>query len=363
MESVESPRRTRGRGGMIGALVGVIILILIILAVPNLSYFLSILSSLNGTTGGQYTSTFHVQGGNGSISQNPSIFNSTLSISYPSDYATLRNFSLNLINRDRAAHDLSPVGVSQVQSGQQHADSMLKYGYFSHWDVQGLKPYMRYSILGGTGFVEENVAFEFTTFPTYSTVSSVERAITNLEYQMVNNDSYCCQNGHRDNILNQFHNAVSIGIAYNTTDVFFVEDFVTDYAGINSPIVSGGDTVNLVGTPSQSLDPSSIQVFYDGFPHSITTQDIRSNFSGPYDQGTFIGGVLPPCQSLFSCSSYQGAITVQASTWSVGSSSLNIRFSLGDFINKYGSGVYTLYLIQGSTSNPEYLTSISVFVS
>ncbi|MHB8566892.1 MAG: CAP domain-containing protein [Nitrososphaerales archaeon] len=350
-----------GWGGVAAAIIAVLLIIAIILALPNLTYYLSL---LNGSGSTQYTSTFHIAGGNGSsVSQNPSIFNSTFSISYPSDFAALSNFSLSLINKDRAAGGLSPVIISDLQSGQQHADSMLHYGYFSHWDTQGLKPYMRYSILGGTGFAEENVAYEYTSLPSYLSTSSVEKALANLEYQMINNDSFCCQNGHRDNILNQFHNEVSIGIAYNSTDVFFVEDFVTDYTGIASPVVSVGDTVHLVGNPSQSLNPTSIQVFYDRLPQNLSSATIRSNYSGPYDQGAFIGGILPPCQSMFSCSTFPGAITVQASTWNVGSSNLNIAFSLGNFINKYGNGVYTLYMVQGSRDNPEFLTSISIFVT
>lgn len=339
-----------------------IILLVLIVAFPTI---MSYISSVNivGSSNSQVTSTFQVGIGGGTISQNPSIFNSSMFISYPSAYATLSNFSLSLINNDRNSFGLGPVSLASIPSGQQHADSMLKYGYFSHWDVQGLKPYMRYSVLGGNGFVEENVAYEFTSLPTILSVSSVERAITNLEHQMVYNDSACCQNGHRDNILNKFHNQVSIGIAYNSTDVFFVEDFITNYAGINLPVTQGSDTINFVGTTSQSLNPNSIQVFYDKTPSNLSVSTIESSYNGPYDQGTFIGGILPPCQSLFSCPAYQGAITVQASTWNVASSNIDISFSLSNFIGKYGNGVYTLYLTQGNQNNLEYLTSISIFVS
>ncbi len=167
--------------------------------------------SINGFLGGEggATSTYSVNPDVGG-SSNFSGSGSTLDISYPANYDTLANYSLTVINQDRESAGISPVILSPIPSAQQHADSMLQNGYFSHWDTQGYKPYMRYTILNGTGFVEENVAYESTTLPTFISTSSVEAAINSLEWQMMNNDSTCCQNGHRDNILTSFHNRVSI---------------------------------------------------------------------------------------------------------------------------------------------------------
>ena len=52
----------------------------------------------------------------------------------------------------------------------------------------------------------------------------------------MNNDSECCGNGHRDNILNSFHNRVSIGVSYDATHVYFVEDFETFLTSLSTPI-------------------------------------------------------------------------------------------------------------------------------
>src|SRR6267143_4336441 len=93
--------------------------------------------------------------------QDPAFVGNSSKIDYPPFYAVLANLTLGVINKDRAAAGLSPVVLSSVPSGQQHADSMAFYGYFSHWDDQGYKPYMRYTLLGGTGGVTENVALNF----------------------------------------------------------------------------------------------------------------------------------------------------------------------------------------------------------
>ena len=353
MEPPESPRK-HGRGIVAGAFVVLVLIIFVLLLVlPNIAAVTNFFH-INGN----YTSTYAINTG---PSSNPSIYNSTVKITYPSDYDALRNYSLALINEDRANASLSGVTISPIQSAQQHADSMLYFGYFSHWDTQGLKPYMRYTILNGTGFVEENVAYEYTSLPSYLTTSAVESAISTLEYQMIYNDSACCQNGHRDNILTPFHNRVSIGIAYDSTHVYFVEDFETDYISFGSPLAQSGNQVSLIGNTTQALNPDTIMIFYDNPPTNLNASTLNNDYYGSYGQGSFVGGVLPSCNFLAGCSSYDGYITVYASAWQVTSTSIDIQFSLSKFVAQDGNGVYTLYMLQGNQTNPEYLMSISVF--
>ena len=58
--------------------------------------------------------------------ENPQIQNGgSAQISYPSNYATLANYTLGLINQERQSFGLGNVSLSQIQSAQQHADSML----------------------------------------------------------------------------------------------------------------------------------------------------------------------------------------------------------------------------------------------
>ena len=284
-------------------------------------------------------------------------------IAYPSQYDQLASFILGRINRDRMAFNLSAVQLSSIPSGQQHADSMLHFGYLSHWDTQGLKPYARYSLLNGTGAIEENVAYESTDLPTFTKLSYVESSLARLENQMMYNDSSCCGNGHRDNILDPIHNFVSLGIEYNSTRVYLVEDFENSYVSLNQPLVAGDGSVTFFGISSISLEKLQAVVYYDKYPGNLTaTQLGASPFSGSYTSGDFIGGVVPPC--FLSCEKYQNWITVQADTWDVTKSTIRIDFKLTDFINSNGKGVYTVYLEIGlkdnSTGAPETLVGISV---
>ena len=356
------PTPEPGRGRSWGRIIGAII-VAAILAIVFAMLVLPSVSSITGYFSGNGGSTSTIDVNPEGTTSNSSGSGTIVEVSYPSNYNQLANFSLTLINQDRGGAGLTPVTLSPVPSAQQHADSMLQNNYFSHWDTQGYKPYMRYSILNGTGFVEENVAYESTTLPTFVTTAEVESAINSLEWQMMNNDSACCQNGHRDNILTSFHNRVSIGVAYDSTNVYFVEDFETYLTSLSLPI-DQGNTVTLGGNTSGTINPSSILIFYDPPPQPLNNVELDTQYYGSYDQGTFLGGVVPPCNGLFGrCLQFAEGITEQASSWQVSGNLIDIQFSLSNFVAKNGDGVYTVYLVQGSQTNPEYLTSISIFVS
>ncbi len=288
----------------------------------------------------------------------PLILNGSANVSYPTNYDTLAAYAVTLINHDRSNYSLGAVTLSPNRAGQQHAESMLTYDYFSHEDTQGYKPYMRYTLLGGTGGVFENVAFVSYSNIHYTTVSALDDSLKVLEYQMMYNDSVCCQNGHRINILNPLHNRVSIGIAYNSTSLFFDEDFENYYVNMNVT-VSKTYTVTMEGTPlSSSVSSSEAFLGFDGLPTAETAFQLNT---GPreYTPGTIAGGVLPPCSR--SCSVFAQGITVYAQTWEFTSSKVLVSFSISDFINRYGPGVYTIYLVTGQDTNSA-ITSFSVFV-
>lgn len=336
---------------LVGTAIAIVLVVLLLLVLTNNLQIGRLLSP------GESTSTFtNSPVGNGTSPTN-------IEITYPSNYAVLATYTLAIINQNRTSMGLGPVVLSPIPSGQDHADSMLQNGYFSHWDTQGYKPYMRYSILNGTGYVEENVAYEHVGLPSFLSTQNVEKAIGKLEWQMMNNDSACCNNGHRDNILNQYHNRVSIGIAYNANYLYLVQDFETYFTALSTPVVQGS-TVVLEGNALQALSPNSVEVYYDPPPTTISPYNLSTQYNTAYGPGTFVGGVVPTCNNIFqTCMRFDQGITVSATTWHVGSSGIDIQFSLTNFIATQGDGVYTLYLVQGGLSSPEYLTSISVFVT
>jgi hypothetical protein len=339
---------------------------LIIAALVLAAAFVYVVPILPGAI--ERIATFRGNGGGtnsteGLQSYSPEILNGSADLSFPPGYGTLANYTLGLINQDRSDFGLGPVTLSPIQSGEQHADSMLRYDYFSHFDTQGLKPYMRYTLLGGTGAVFENVAYVSYQSQHYSTIGPVEGDLKFLEYSMIYNDSVCCNNGHRDNILNPMHDRVSIGIAYNSTTLFFVEDFENNYADLSISL-SKTLTVTMIGN---LLDPhissSEAIVTFDNTPVAETPSQLDS-FPHEYNAGTILGGVLPKSACAlypFGCSTLQTGTTVYADTWQVGPSSIDISFSLSAFVSQEGAGVYTVYVITGPDTNSA-ITSYSFFV-
>jgi len=315
------------------------------------SQFVSSLSGSSNTitTGGDLNYTIYA----------PLIYNGLANVSYPSDYGALSAYALALINSDRANNSLGPVNMTLGIFAQQHADSMLEYGYFSHNDTQGFEPYMRYTLLGGRGAVEENVAYAYASAPQFTATSAVELELRALEWTMMNNDLQCCNNGHRDNILAGLHNEVSIGVAFNSTRLYFVEDFINYYIDLNFS-VSSSYYVTMSGTPlAPGLSPDAVYVTYDQPPTPETPAQLNA---GPheYSDGMIVGGVLPPCELM--CPAFAQAITVRADNWVFTNSSISVTFSLATIIRQYGAGVYTVYMVTG-TDLSTAITSISVFVS
>jgi uncharacterized protein YkwD len=325
------------------------------------------------------------------LSDNPAFDGNVSKIDYPPAYGTLANFTLGVINNDRASADLKPVSLSSVPSGQQHADSMAYYGYFSHWDTQGYKPYMRYTLLGGTGSVTENLAVNYcnTSLPNATdahpapcSVQTIENAINASEWEMMNDDMACCNNTHRDTILGPIHNEVSIGVAYNSTSVFLVEDFQDNYISLEQFRTSGAN-ITLSGTLTQELPDwltrqggSEISIYYDPYPAAINISELLpsascSKFSeiaeppacqyqGSYTAGTPAYTVFAPCPAADGCQA--GANYTYAQTWNVNSSTFSIDFSIQSLEASHGDGVYTVYLWPSERS-PEPITSLSIFVT
>jgi uncharacterized protein YkwD len=352
----ETKRVRRSKG--LAALAGAIFLVVLLASTP--------LGPLVLTGGRQLASEIEdriLNGGNaGALNYtvySPLIMSGEANVSYPADYSTFAEYAIGQINSDRASYGLAPVSLSPNPAGQQHANSMLKFEYFSHFDTQGFKPYMRYTLLGGTGAVEENVATE--NHASFRSVDSVESAIKGLEHDMMYNDVACCNNGHRDNILTALHNRVSIGISFNGTSLYFVEDFENFYSNL-SVSVSSSYEVTMSGGPLTGVPtPKSVLIAYDLPPATLSKEQLNS---GPhsYTPGTVQGGVLPPCTlPLGGCARFVNGTTVYADSWTFNQRETLLSFSLHSFIAANGAGVYTVYLLTGPDTTTA-VTSFSVFI-
>jgi uncharacterized protein YkwD len=285
------------------------------------------------------------------VFENYSSWNSKNTSSDSSSHDELVQFALSLINSDRQRNGLQNVTLSSINSGQQHAEEMLAHRFFSHWDTNGYKPYIRYSLAGGKGAISENIGL----VENWSAGnSSLKQALNESEWDMMYNDADWNW-GHKENILNPLHNKVSIGIAYDANYLYFVEDFENDYISwiqlntTNNEVMMEGKLSRQIG------DIQQIAIFYDN-PSPLTANQLQqAPYQGGYDTGTYIGSVLPPNWQA------SDGITITADNWYRNDNSFRISFSLLQVLDIHLHGVYTFYLETGN-STAEALTSYSLFV-
>jgi uncharacterized protein YkwD len=263
----------------------------------------------------------------------------------------LIEYALFLINSDRQTNGLQNITLSSVDAGQQHANEMLQKGYFSHWNVQGYKPYTRYTLAGGKGAVSENIGL----VEGWSTAGMTEKQALNESQWSMMNDDAAWNWEHKDNILNPIHNKVSIGIAYDQNYMYFVEDFENDYISWIQLNNTNNQVMMQGKLQRQHGDIKQIAIFYDN-PSPLTASQLeQAPYQSGYDAGTYVGSVLPP--------NWQAAegITITADNWYQNGDSFRVSFSLLQAIEVHAHGVYTLYLETGN-STADSLTTYSLFV-
>jgi uncharacterized protein YkwD len=328
-----------------------IIVILVILFYPKIIATLQIASSLitNFNFGGLGKS-FNFPNSTQSNQSNQKI-----------ESGPLINYTLSLINKDRSTYGLSNVTLSAETSAQQHANNMLQYDYFSHWDIYGMKPYMRYTLLGGTGAVQENIAYTksgvkacLASLCTSVGNVNVTMALKNMEYNFVYNDSICCNNGHRDNILDPQHNQVSIGIAYNSSDVFLVEDFINNYINWLNDTPTTNTTsmeTTLEGSINQSYKLSTIEISYDPLVANMTTAQLNS--TSEYGYGNAVAGVVNSALNY-----YPSLTTIVADNYYTQGNDFLVSFNMRKLISGNGPGEYTIEIwLNGTQTNSSFIGS------
>ena len=164
-----------------------------------------------------------------------------------------RRYVLALVNRDRAAHGLSPVVMDDAanRAGQRHAEDMARAGYTAHWGTDGSVPEQRYSDAGGTDFVHENAGCladgkvrKLDAAPRFE-AAQLERV------QNAFMDEKPPHDGHRRNILKASHTGFGVGVAKpNGVGIACLsQEFVDDY-GDYAPLpktARAGDVLRIEG--------------------------------------------------------------------------------------------------------------------
>ncbi len=271
-------------------------------------------------------------------------------------------YTLGLINNDRAQYGLDPVTLGTNPAAQVHAQDMFDNYFLSHWGTDGMKPYMRYTVGGGTNYEDENSAYsgwyDKTTDPNrYVKINPMDE-IKQLEYNMMYDDAGSNW-GHRDNILNKWHKKVNIGIAYDLHRLTLVEEFEGDYVFFTGlPSLANG-TLTMSGSLTLGT-ADSIDVFYDPLPQPMTQDQL---LSGPrsYSLGTRVITIVPPPPPGYYYTQLPPN-AVEATFWTSDGGQFSIQGNIKTALDQNGPGVYTVVIWSKSDTDTVMLTNYSVFV-
>lgn len=178
----------------------------------------------------------------------------------------LIQYMLDLINKDRDDYGLAPVVLGNNIAAQKHAEEMLEHSYLSHWGMDGLKPYMRYTLEGGYNYEAENVSGLLSPLEENGKYSEKPPEELLRETQ----EGFMDSPGHRENILNKWHKKVNLGIACNQYTCSVAQQFEGDYIEFSElPHLSDG-VLTMSGQLFGGFSFDSIHVWYDEPPHSLT---------------------------------------------------------------------------------------------
>lgn len=201
----------------------------------------------------------------------------------------LKESMLKLINESRESEGLKTVELDELASqvGDKHCQEMISEFYFSHWNGQGLKPYMRYSYAGGKDALMENLSLtEGGTY--FNSKEKLINVLTAMHLRMFNEKPP--YDGHRQAIIHPQHTHVGVGIAFSESQVRLAQEFIARYVEIKTFAnkAKPGDTVNIVGRilKSKIYELAGISIFYEPIPVNLTRDELnsRGSYSFPEEE-------------------------------------------------------------------------------
>ena len=318
-----------------------------------------------------------------------------------------KELMLELVNRARTDAGLSPVALGNNIAAQLHAESSLENCTSSHWGVDGLKPYMRYSLAGGYQSNGENghgSDYCITSRDNYSALGSIESEIREAMAGWMSSP------GHRRNILDKWHKRVNIGLAWDRYNLVAYQHFEGDYLEYESlPTIKEG-ILSLEGRTKNDIvfsRPSDlgVQVFYDPPSHSLTGGQLsrtycynnglqvallreplsgssywttdsftttRSGCPDPYDvpasapaprshnqanaywEEAYRASIQMPTQTIM-------VPWITAKGWKARGNSFSVRADLKKVIAKHGAGVYSILIWAKSGGEDVIISEYSIF--
>jgi len=270
----------------------------------------------------------------------------------------LVEYALELINRDREANGLAPVTLGSNAAAQKHAEERLANGYLSHWGMDGLKPYMRYTLMGGVNYEAEN---GFMTETIWFGGRDPSYRIDPKEMLEQAQEGLMASPGHRKTILDKWHKKVNLGIAYDEERLDLVQQFEGDYIEFSEFPQLHGNILSLAGKISLGTF-YNVVLYYDPLPQPLSPGQLNAP---PYDYAygldEDIGTILPPLPPDYY---YIDLLPndVIAITWDIKSDGLfTIEANVSPILGE-GKGVYTVVVWVEIEGESVAISNYSLFI-
>lgn len=184
--------------------------------------------------------------------------------------ATLRQYILELINRDRELHGLRPVelDIPTSEVADTYCRTQIANRTTGHFTTDGLSPYMRYSFGGGSDAVSENAAAWSADYR-FNARALYEMARRSQQAMMAEKPP---RDGHRRTILDPNATHVGIGLAWEDGEFRIAHEFVRRYVDWSAAIpreATTGTKVPVRGKVRKGHTVEAIAVHYEPVPETM----------------------------------------------------------------------------------------------
>ena len=335
-----------------------------------------------------------------------------------------KTYMLELINTERERVGLEPVVLGTNAAAQIHAETEIEECFNSHWGMDGLKPYMRYTLAGGYQSNGEN-GHGSTSW--YTKDGRIEW--WSVDYCLTGNDGdysatvvdikesirgamqgWMESPGHRRNILDRWHKRVNVGLAWDGYNFAAVQHFEGDYVAYDAlPSLQGGilHLSGLVTNGARFDEPRDlgVQIYYDRPPRPLTRGQLVLTYC--YGMGIRVAALRPPLHEnqYYTSNSYsttrsgcldpynvpsnapaptspeeqksfrqaarivaeaQSRVTITvpwitAAEWNVNGQTFSVSADIGKIVDHYGNGVYTVLVWAKLGDEREVVSEYSIF--
>jgi hypothetical protein len=270
----------------------------------------------------------------------------------------LVEYALELINRDREGNGLAPVTLGSNPAAQKHAEERLANRHSSHWGMNGLKPYMRYTLAGGVNYDAENGFMTETIW-----IGGRDPSYRRDPKEMLEEaqEGLMASPGHRKNILDKWHKKVNLGIAYDEGRLDLVQQFEGDYIDFSKLPSISGNILSMAGKVNLGII-ENIALYYDTLPQPLSPEQLDAPpYDYAYGLGEDIGTILPPLPPDYF---YIDLLPndVIAITWDIESEGLfTIEANVSPILEE-GKGVYTVVVWVETDGEFVAISNYSLFI-